>query len=212
MTTPTFVAITSYARLQRGSVLRGARVAALVTVSAILGGCAVWNSIFSDTPAVESAQTAPAAVPEGAGQVPIAPQALPPAMPASAPVVVSPEPAIATPAPVYTPAAPAAEIPPPSPLPKVAEPAAAKAASAAVPIGPGFYINVGLFAVPSNGNNAVGILRAAGLPVFADTVESTKKGTLTRVRVGPYAKKLDAATAAKKIKGLKLDAVVFERK
>ena len=116
-------------------------------------------------------------------------------MPASAAAVVPPEPVAATPAAVYTPAALAAEIPPPSPLPKVAEPnVSAKAASTAVPTAPGFYINVGLFAVSTNGNNAVGILRGAGLPVFADTVESSKKGTLTRVRVGPYAKRVDAAS------------------
>ena len=81
-----------------------------------------------------------------------------------------------------------------------------------VPTDPGYYINVGLFAVPTNASNAVGILRGAKLPVFSEMVDSKTKGALTRVRVGPYAKKAEADAAAKKIKGLKLDAVVFQRK
>lgn len=192
--------------------LRAARWAAVAAACTALGGCAVWNSIFGEAPA----STEPAAAPEGSGQVAIAPQALPPVQPASAapePVAPPPPPAppepVAEPAPVrVAPPTPTADIPPPSPLPKAPEPAKAMA----VPTGPGFYINVGLFAVPTNGSNAVGILRNAGLPVFADTVESAKKGTLTRVRVGPYAKRAEAQAAAKKIKSLKLEAVVFERK
>lgn len=181
----------------------------LGVAAASLGGCAVWNAVFSDPPPSVPVPTPPAVVTDAA---PIAPQALPPAAAASAPA--APEPAaVATP--VSTPApAPATELTPPSPLPKAAsDTAAAKAAPAnVVPTGPGFYINVGLFAVPANGSNAVGILRGAGMPVFFDTVDSKTKGSLTRVRVGPFAKKADADAAAKKIKTLKLDAVVFHRK
>lgn len=192
MSTSTPVALTS---IRPGVAMRVLRVAVLAAVGAGLSGCALWNSIFGDAPA--PAEPAPAAQTQ-----PVVPETPPPPPPA-------PEPAV--PAPVYTPAAPAAEIPPPSPLPKVAEPAA-PAKTMAVSTGPGFYINVGLFAVPTNGSNAVSILRGASLPVFADTVESATKGSLTRVRVGPYATRVEALAAAKKIKGLKLDAVVFERK
>lgn len=79
-----------------------------------------------------------------------------------------------------------------------------------VPTAPGFYINVGLFAVPTNGSNAVHKLEAAGQPVFFEVIDA-KKGPLTRVRVGPFARRADADAAAKKIHALKLDAVVFQR-
>lgn len=141
-------------------------------------------------------------------------------MPADTATAAAAEPAPAMASPVSSPApVSATELTPPSPLPKTgaaaeAAPAhgqAAKGTTAAVPTGPGFYINVGLFAVPTNGSNAVGILRNAGQPVFSDMIES-KKGQLTRVRVGPFAKRAEADAAAKKIKALKLDAIVFERK
>jgi DedD protein len=74
---------------------------------------------------------------------------------------------------------------------------------------PGFYINVGLFAVPSNGTKAYKKLKDAGLPVFSDGIK-TKKGHLTRVRVGPFNARTEAETAAKQIHALKLEAVVFE--
>jgi cell division septation protein DedD len=72
----------------------------------------------------------------------------------------------------------------------------------------GFYINVGLFALPANGNTAYRKLEGAGLPVFTDIVD-TKNGKRTRVRVGPYPTRAKADAAAKKIRTLKLDAVVF---
>jgi cell division protein FtsN len=46
--------------------------------------------------------------------------------------------------------------------------------------------------------------------VFTDVVKS-KKGPLTRVRVGPYLSKALADAAAEKIKGMKLEAVVFQQ-
>ncbi|MDT8991977.1 SPOR domain-containing protein [Curvibacter sp. APW13] len=193
------------------TVRRAARAMVLVSASTALGGCAVWNAIFSDPPPSVPVPTPPALADKAQ---PIAPQALPPSLPASAPAPAPAEP-VAVASPVSMPAAPVAtELTPPSPLPKAAAeaPAAKPAPANVVPNTPGFYINVGLFAVPTNGSNAVGILRGAGLPVFFDTVESKTKGSLTRVRVGPYAKKAEAQAAAKKIKGLKLDAVVYQHK
>jgi cell division septation protein DedD len=72
----------------------------------------------------------------------------------------------------------------------------------------GFYINVGLFAEPSNGTKVYMQLEATGLPVFSDTVQS-KKVPLTRVRVGPFSTRSQANAAVKKIRSLRLDAVVF---
>jgi DedD protein len=74
---------------------------------------------------------------------------------------------------------------------------------------PGFYINVGLFAVPTNGTQAYKKLEDAGLPVFSDGIK-TKQGNLTRVRVGPFNTRAEADAAAKQITALKLDAVVFK--
>jgi DedD protein len=74
---------------------------------------------------------------------------------------------------------------------------------------PGFYINVGLFAVPSNGTKAYKKLEDAGLAVFSDGIK-TQKGHLTRVRVGPFNARTEADIAAKQIHTLKLEAVVFE--
>lgn len=113
----------------------------------------------------------------------------------------------------------------PEPVAAAAPPKAAPAAKAKHSIGPakpaasskapmtglvpGFYVNAGLYAVPSNGQNAYKKLEDAGLPVFAERIQG-KKGELTRVRVGPYLTRAEATAAANNILGLKLDAVVFK--
>lgn len=183
----------------------GQRVLRTVLVLAALsalGGCALWRAMFSDTPPQEPPSTPPA--------VASAPQA-----PASAPAASEPVPAPVVSAPVSNPAPPtAAELTPPSPLLVAAPPAspgAKRLPAAQVPSAMGFYLNIGLFAVPTNGSNAVHKLEAAGQPVFFEVIDS-KKGPLTRVRVGPFAKRAEAEAAAKKIHALQLDAVVFERK
>jgi DedD protein len=84
----------------------------------------------------------------------------------------------------------------------------ASAPSPATNLVAGYYINVGLFSVPSNGTRAYKKLEGAGLPVFSDTV-SSKKGLLTRLRVGPYPTQAKANAAAKQIHTLQLDARVF---
>lgn len=178
-------------------------VLALAALSA-LGGCALWRAMFSDAPPQEPPSTPPA--------VASAPQAT-----ASAPAASEPVPAPVVSAPVSNPAPPtAAELTPPSPLPVAAAPAASspsapRLAVAQVPSAAGFYLNIGLFAVPTNGSNAVHKLEAAHQPVFFEVIDS-KKGPLTRVRVGPFAKRAEAEAAARKIHALQLDAVVFERK
>ena len=105
-------------------------------------------------------------------------------------------------------------IPPARPLPEPTAlaptvSAGTQAAQSSATLVHGFYINVGLFAVPANATKAFQKLEQAGLPVFSDVSES-KKGKLTRVRVGPFSSRTQADTAAKKIHGLKLEALVFQ--
>jgi cell division septation protein DedD len=102
------------------------------------------------------------------------------------------------------------------PLPVVAEPVAKAAAPIAVAskatpgaLVHGFYINVGLYAVPRNANAAYAKLEKAGLPVFSDVITKAR-GPQTRVRVGPYPTRAKANAAVKTIKALRLDAVVFK--
>lgn len=73
----------------------------------------------------------------------------------------------------------------------------------------GYYVNVGLFALASNANNAYQKLEKAGLPVFTEGIKSAK-GPMTRVRVGPFTTRAKANAAATKIRDLKLDALVFK--
>lgn len=174
-------------------------VVALAAMST-LGGCALWKAMFSENPPEVPVPTPPA--------VASAPQA-----PAASESVQSP----VVSAPVSNPSPPTpAELTPPSPLPVVpvlapASTSVQRPSAAVVPTAAGFYLNIGLFAIPTNGSNVVHKLEAAGQPVFFEVID-THKGPLTRVRVGPFAKRAEADAAAKKIHALKLDAVVFERK
>jgi cell division septation protein DedD len=120
---------------------------------------------------------------------------------AAVPPPASVEPVVAVSAPPTVTELPKLDAPPkaeaaPKPLPKT-------------PLAPGFYINVGLYAVPDNANTAYRKLETAGLPVFSDVVTKAQ-GPQTRVRVGPYPTRAKATAATKKIKALKLDAVVFK--
>ena len=63
--------------------------------------------------------------------------------------------------------------------------------------------------MPDNANRAYSKLESAGLPVFTEVIAS-KDGQRTRVRVGPYPTRAKADAAAKKIRALKLDAIVFK--
>ncbi|TXH89457.1 MAG: SPOR domain-containing protein [Rhodoferax sp.] len=187
---------------------RLARTALSLAALSTLGGCALWTAMFSENPPEVPVPTPPTvAAPQPAASAPVAAAPTPAASePAPAPVVSTP---------VNAPPPPtAAELIPPSPLPVAPAPAPAspqRPSAAVVPTAAGFYLNIGLFAVPTNGSNAVHKLEAAGQPVFFEVIDS-KKGPLTRVRVGPFAKRSDADAAAKKIHALKLDAVVFQRK
>lgn len=114
--------------------------------------------------------------------------------------------------PVSAPAPAPAPTPAPAPAPPPAQPEVkpAVAAPAAEPIRPrlkGPMVNVGLFADAANARRVQERLRTAKLPVVVDPVESSR-GTLSRIRVGPFADKAQAEKAAAKVRALGLEAQV----
>ena len=181
--------------------LRGGLLAVLALASVtLLGGCSIWPKALTwgSDPLPAQEQPVPSTV------------AAPPSP--AAPAQVEPKPevtATAVTAPVTVETLPPAKLQPqapaPMPAPQIVIPPKTVPATGLVH---GFYINVGLFAVPGNGRNAYQKLEAAGLPVFSDGVKS-KKGPLTRVRVGPFTTRAQADAAAKKIQSLQLAAIVF---
>lgn len=177
--------------------LRFASYALLIAMTAgLLGGCSIWPKSWtfgSDEP--EAVMEPVAAMPAPATSACVAEceknaeaaMATPVEPPRSEPQAIAPQ---------------MVEPPMPAPTMEPAKPAV---------LAPGYYINVGLFAVASNGSNAYNKLKAADLPAFTEIVD-TNVGKLTRVRVGAYATRAKANAAAKKIRGLKLDAIVFLKK
>jgi cell division septation protein DedD len=196
-------------------------------LASALSGCAIWPKALTwgsdDAPpppaaqavapppappvvAEEAPKPSPAPVPVStADTAPLEPQ---PVM-KSTPVMAPPEPAVAAKAPAKGKGKGKEKATAHAGADHKASAKAAAPKSGGGDLVPGFYINVGLFAVPTNGTNAFRTLEKAELPVFTDVVKS-KKGPLTRVRVGPYLSKALADAAAEKIKGMKLEAVVFQ--
>jgi cell division septation protein DedD len=74
---------------------------------------------------------------------------------------------------------------------------------------PGYYINVGLFADENNALKVHTKLQAAGLPVVIQNVR-LRDQTLLRVRVGPFANRVQAQATLAKIHVLKLDATLVK--
>lgn len=193
--------------------------------SVLLSGCSIWPKALtfgtSQEPAPAPTQTAaPAPATAEASPAAVAPAAPSPAVPtplaptaavtptplADAPKEPAPAPMQAMPAaPAQTPEAHASKNKKGAKATKATTAKTAKTHD----LVPGFYINVGLFGVPENGTKAFKKLEAAGLPVFSDGIK-TKKGNLTRVRVGPFPTQAEADAAATQIQALKLDAVVFK--
>lgn len=193
-------------------------------LASALSGCAIWPKALTwgsdDAPPPPAAQavTPPPAPPvvmeeapkPSAAPVPVSTADTAPLEPQpvmkSTPVMAPPEPA---PAPVAAKGKGKTQAGAHSPADHKASAKAVAPKSSGGDLVPGFYINVGLFAVPTNGTNAFRTLEKAEMPVFTDVVKS-KKGPLTRVRVGPYLSKVLADAAAEKIKGMRLEAVVFQ--
>ncbi len=150
----------------------------------------------SPSPAGTALAASPAASEPVAGPVT---NADPVAVAVALPTVAAP---VSAPEPVPTPA--------PAPPPAQTEAKPTVAAAAAEPIRPrlsGPVVNVGLFADPANARRVQERLAEARLPVVVDPVESSR-GTLSRVRVGPFADKAQAENAAAKVRALGLEAQV----
>jgi len=119
-----------------------------------------------------------------------APAAAPPAVPATAPKATTPA------------EAPKAE-PPKAESAKVearkSEPPKADAAKAAA-VGPGFSVQLAAFTDDKGANSLVNKLTKAGYVAYVEPVTNTK-GTLWRVRVGPFPTRDAAGTSRDKLKG-----------
>ena len=152
----------------------------------------------------------PASAPPGAAK------AFTPATKASTPKPAPPAASTRTPTAAASTPAPtrreAASRPVASAKPK-APAAAASSADIALPTvgtAPGYYINVGLFAEEANARKTQARLLNEGLPAFRQELNNSK-GRRIRVRVGPYATRAQADTAAEAIRAMALDAVVFKQ-
>lgn len=188
---------------------------------ALLSGCSIWPKSWTLSPDPAPAQASTPAETD-ASKTQVAPPQFVETAPQEArqevvvnPVVVPAQTEttpVAAMAPASPPPAPTAAATAPAKATKGAKGAKGAKAIKTAPSGGlehAFYINVGLFAVPTNASNASQKLAEAQLPVFTQDLQ-TKKGKLTRVRVGPFSNRALAETAATKIHAMQLDAIVFE--
>ncbi|MEN9462290.1 MAG: hypothetical protein RLZZ355_220 [Pseudomonadota bacterium] len=156
-----------------------------------------------------SAPQSPASAPDLAASAPVAatsapaPTASEPVLPASSPAVTVAVTVAPDPAPVSEPvrATPKPEEARPKQSPKQQPKQAAKPAPAANRQ----YVNAGLFADAGNARRVQDTLTAAGLAAFSQEVTGPR-GTFTRVRVGPFKTREEAAAAVQKIRNLGLEA------
>ncbi len=137
-------------------------------------------------------RTAPAAEPKGAPATTTAVPATPPAR-------------TATSSPATTPVSPSAKAPSgAAPAPSAAPKAASEPPSASpttdVPRTAGYVVQLAAFSDDKGANALAGKLKRAGYPAFTESL-STSRGTLWRVRVGPYAVRDDATQARDRLKG-----------
>ena len=151
------------------------------------------GAVSIPAPAVESTAQPPA----GNDATPASPNASTPSGSASAPVAPTP----ATKAPETTPPA-ASSAPSESKQPQSADakPSAAKASGA-------FVVQVAAFSDRYGARSLVIKLKRDGFPGYTEAV-ATDKGTLHRVRVGPYSSRDVADSARAKLKAAGFDGVV----
>jgi DedD protein len=132
------------------------------------------------------------------------------------PKAESPKAEAVTPAPANEPkavAAPPAPVPPaasaPAPTPVVA--AAANAPAQSEPSPAGFSVQLAAFLDDKGANSLTNKLRKAGYPAYTEPLVTTK-GTLWRVRVGPYPSRDAAASSRDKLKGEGYSGIVAAAK
>ena len=154
----------------------------------------------------QATQPAPSTVMNSVSGAPILP-----ALPERAPSVASPMPAQPA-APVPVPIQQLTPVTPPLPTPGTAPQSSAPVeqssptAQAQVPA-PLYYVNVGVFGKDAESRSAMTKLRSTALPLSIQAVD-TNRGTLTRVRVGPYNTEDAANAAAATVRSLALNATV----
>ena len=154
----------------------------------------------------QATQPAPSTVMNSVSGAPILP-----ALPERAPSVASPMP-VQPAAPVPVPMQQLTPVAPPPPTPGTAPQSSAPVeqssptAQAQVPA-PLYYVNVGVFGKDAESRSAMTKLRSTALPLSIQAVD-TNRGTLTRVRVGPYNTEDAANAAAATVRSLALNATV----
>jgi cell division protein FtsN len=167
--------------------------------------------------AAASAAVAPVSAPSTVASAPLAPASSPASspklLPASAPVAVARRTTASAPmetaiAPASAPARARSTAAAAAPTIAAKPQRAASVASMDTPDKP-YFINVGLFAVPSNAAKVHAKLLEAQLPSVTRVLKSSK-GPLTRVRVGPFTSREKAQEAVEKIQALQLDAVIVQ--
>jgi len=169
----------------------------------------VESGASAGTPTDTAEATPPATppLPPASAALDAAPAPLPAPLPAAKPAHADPAPKKSSRPKATAPVQPAPDPKPPTSAASAPEdPADATVGSAA-----GFYINVGLFAEEANARKAQAKLLNAALPAFRQSL-NTPAGQRIRVRVGPYPNAQQAQQAARSIKAMGLDAVVFQQK
>jgi DedD protein len=173
-------------------------------------------AIAASKPGASASRPAAAAVPAKA-EAPREPTAVPAVAAPTAPAVAPPAaPVVAPPAAASRPPAPKASAPAakagPTPEPKTeAAATAAKPTSAPKPAEEGsgrFVVQVGAFAEATAVREARAKVEKLGLATYTQVVE-TANGKRTRVRVGPFATREEADTAAAKLKAAGLPGAVL---
>ena len=150
-------------------------------------------------PAPSEQETPPAMAPEPASPPTPAEPDLPPA---PAPAETTPPLPAPAPAPVST--APAPTVPPPrAATARTATPASKASAQGR------FFVSIGTYAELTNAAAVEKRVRQAGLPVVSFS-STTNKGTLTRLRAGPFNTRAEAERAQRTLKALRLPAKVLE--
>lgn len=186
------------------------------------GAEATESAAQPSSSSTDTLQASPAALPDPAAPTAIAavtpPPSTPmeqvepiePAPPAEEDAPIAPVPVPAAPAPAAVPATPTST-PPPAPRPSTAATATARIAPPASKAStPGrFFVSIGTYAELTNAAAAEKRVRQAGLPVVSFS-STTNKGTLTRLRAGPFNTRAEAERAQRLLQAQRLPAKVLE--
>lgn len=124
-----------------------------------------------------------------------------------------PKPATKPPAAKAAPAAPAraANKSAATPAPKAAASAPNQAPASTTLVSRRFYVNVGTYANSDNAARVEATIRAARLPVVKNT-STTNKGTLVRLRAGPFNTQAEAQAAQRALQAKKLPATLYQQR